>query len=189
MQRRNFGKVRRGLVAVGVLLSACALFACGGDDDDDVRTFIATVPASNSTIAAVQGRPITITSGQVFGGNIGSGPITLTFTLVPNAFTVTTAAGVTTPGTVNYGSGGSCTFLPTTGGALAVSTCNLIVNASNVVVGTGQVSGTISLVLNNNAGVTVTSSALPATVFLDSDGNLFVVNPVTGVSVDMGIQP
>src|SRR4029453_3979930 len=62
-------------------------------------------------------------------------------------------------------------------------------NANNVVVGTGQVSGTIALVLSNDAGMTITSDALPATVFINEEGELFVVNPGTGVAVDMGIEP
>jgi hypothetical protein len=88
-------------------------------------------------------------------------------------------------GNVSYGSGGSCTFVVTQGGTLtlAVATCNLIVNASNVVVGTGQVSGIITLVLN-----TISSNSLIAMVFLDARGELFVVNPVDMVSVDMDIQ-
>jgi hypothetical protein len=94
-------------------------------------------------------------------------------------------------GNVSYGSNASCTFVVTSGGqgVLSISTCNLIVNANNVIVGTGQASGTISLVLNNGSGITITSDALPTTVFLNGDGQLFVVNPVTGASVDMGIQP
>jgi len=64
-----------------------------------------------------------------------------------------------------------------------------VVAATNVVVGTGQVSGTVTLVLNNGVGITISSNTLTATVFLDGNGELFVVNPVTGVSVDMGIQP
>ena len=50
-------------------------------------------------------------------------------------------------------------------------------------------SGTISLVLRNDAGMTITSDALSTTVFINEEGELFVVNPVTGVAVDMGIEP
>jgi hypothetical protein len=109
----------------------------------------------------------------------------------PSTFTLSATGVGPFAGTVNYGSGGSCTFVITAGGggALSVTTCNLIVNASNVVVGTGQVSGIITLVLNNGSGITINSNALTATVFINGDGELFVVNPVTGVSVDMGIEP
>ena len=164
---------------------------CFDDDEDEVKNVVATVPADDNTVPAVQGRPFTIANGQVFGGNIGNLPVILTFT-TPRAFTMTSAAtGLSLSGTVSYGSDASCTLTVTAGGlgALSVSTCNLIVNAHNVVVGTGQVSGTISLVLSNDAGITITSDVLPATVFINEDGELFVVNPVTGVSVDMGIEP
>jgi len=185
----------RYLVAVCALVSAFAMVACGGDDDDDsaeVKSFVATVPATTSTVAAVQGQAITIANGQVFGGPVGSNPATLIFGINnPTAFTLTQTGAVPLAGTVNYGSGGSCTFIPTVGGggALSVSTCNLVMVANNVVVGTGQVSGIITLVLNNGAGVTVSSNSLTATEFLDNTGELFVVNPATGQSVDMGIQP
>jgi hypothetical protein len=164
---------------------------CFDDDEDEVKNVVATVPADDNTVPAVQGRPLTIANGQVFGGNIGNLPVILTFT-TPRAFTMTSAAtGLSLSGTVSYGSDASCTLIVTEGGlgTLSVSTCNLIVNANNVVVGTGQVSGTISLVLRNDAGMTITSDALSTTVFINEDGELFVVNPVTGVSVDMGIEP
>jgi hypothetical protein len=192
MQRKHLGKAMHYLVAVCVLVSALAMFACGGDDDEsEIQNVVATVAADDNTVPAVQGRPFTIANGQVFGGPVGSNPVVLTFT-TPRSFTLTRAAtGLALSGTVSYGSNASCTFTVTAGGggALDVDTCNLIVNANNVVTGTGQVSGTISLVLNNDAGITITSDALPATVFIDGDGELFVVNPVTGVSVDMGIEP
>jgi hypothetical protein len=164
---------------------------CFDDDEDEVKNVVATVPADDNTVPAVQDRPLTIANGQVFGGNIGNLPVIVTFT-TPRAFTLTGAAtGLSVSGTVSYGSDASCTLIITEGGlgALSVSTCNLIVNAHNVVVGTGQVSGTISLVLRNDAGITITSDALSTTVFLNEDGALFVVNPVTEVAVDMGIEP
>jgi hypothetical protein len=192
MQQKHLGQAMRYLVAVCVLVSAFALLACGGDDDEgEVKNVVATVPASQGTVPAVQSRPFTIANGQVFGGSVGSNPVILTFT-TPTTFTLTRAVpSLSLIGNVSYGSGGSCTFIVTQGGggALSISTCNLIVNANNVVAGTGQVSGTISLVLNNSAGITITSDALPATVFINGDGELFVVNPVTGVAVDMGIKP
>jgi hypothetical protein len=190
MQRKHLGKAMHYLVAVCALVSALAMFACGGDDDEgEVKNVVATVAADQVTVPAVQGRPFTIANGQVFGGPVGSNSITLTFT-TPTTFSIT-RPGLSLIGNVSYGSNASCTFVITSGGqgALDVDTCNLIVNANNVVVGTGQASGTISLVLNNGSGITITSDALPATVFIDGDGALFVVNPVTGVSVDMGIEP
>jgi hypothetical protein len=193
MQRKHLGKALHFLVAVCALVSALTLFACGGGDDEgEVKNVVATVAADDDTVPAVQSRTIRIDNGQVFGANVGSNPIDLTFN-TPRSFTITrpTALPPLPPltGTVSYGSDASCTFTAATGGALDVDTCNLIVNASNVVVGTGQVSGTISLVLNNGSGITITSQALPATVFINGDGELFVVNPATNVSVDMGIEP
>jgi hypothetical protein len=192
MQRKHFGKALRYLVAVCALVSALAIVACGGDDDEsEIQNVIATVALDDTTAPAVQGRPFTIANGQVFGGPVGSDPVILTFT-TPRSFTLTRAAtGLSLSGTVSYGSNASCLLTVTAGGggALDIDTCNLIVNANNVVVGTGQVSGTISLVLNNGSGITITSDALPATVFINGDGELFVVNPVTGVSVNMGIEP
>src|SRR5262245_52709375 len=121
MQRKNLGKVIRYLMAVCVLGSAFALFACGGDDEGEVKNVNATVPASNSTIAAVQGRAISFSSGQVFGGNIGNGPVTLTFTVVPNTFTLVNSAGTTTAGSVAYNPSGTCNFAGTGGGFVSVA--------------------------------------------------------------------
>jgi len=191
MQRKHLGKAMHYLVAVCALVSALAILACGGDDEEgEVKNVVATVPADEDTIAAVQGRTFTFANGQVFGGSVpGNLPVSLTFT-TPTTFTLTrTATNLSLSGRVDYEGEDSCTFIPLSGPALEVDTCNLIVNANNVVVGTGQVSGTISLVLNNGSGITITSDALPATVFINSDGELFVVNPVTGVSVDTGIEP
>jgi hypothetical protein len=161
------------------------------DDDSDKRKrcvgtvveVLATVPMTLTTVPSVVGREITIASGQVFGGPLGSSPATLIFT-TPITFALRQGT-LALAGNVSYGSGGSCTFVVTQGGTLtlAVATCNLIVNASNVVVGTGQVSGIITLVLN-----TISSNSLIAMVFLDARGELFVVNPVDMVSVDMDIQ-
>jgi hypothetical protein len=190
MQRRNLGRAMRCLVAVGVLVSSLALFACGGDDDEggQIQNVNSNVAATTSTVPSVVGREITIANGQVFGGPLGSNPATLIFT-TPTTFTLR-QGGVTLQGNVSYGSNAQCTFVVTQGGAgaLAIATCNLVVVANNAVCGTGQVPGIITLVLNNGAGITVSSNSLNATVFLDSSCELFVVNPVTGVSVDMGIQ-
>ena len=191
MQRRNLGKAMRYLVAVCALGSAFALVACGssGDNTGTVKNVNATVAVTNSTVAAVQGRAITIQNGQVIS-NI-SGTVTLTFSTVPNRFMlVTNATNAVTVGSVQYNSG-SCNFAADGGAFVSVATCNLIVFANNVTVGTGQVQGTVTLVLNgpvNNVNVTVNSGALTATVFLNSNDELFVVNPATGASVDMGIQ-
>lgn len=192
MQRRNLGKAMRYLVAVCALGSAFALFACSSDDDNSgtVKNVNATVPVTNSTVAAVQGVAIPIQQGQVIS-NV-SGQVTLTFSVVPNRFMlVNNTTNAVTVGSVQYNSG-SCNFAADGGAFVSVATCNLIVFANNVTVGTGQVQGTVTLVLNgpiNGVNVTVNSGPLTATVFLNNNDELFVVNPVTGVSVDMGIQP
>ena len=105
MQRKSLGKAMHYLVAVCALVSALAMFACGGDDDEDeVRNVVATVPVGDDTVAAVQGRTFTIANGQVFGGNVGNHPVILTFT-TPRTFTMTRAAtGLSLSGTVSYGS-------------------------------------------------------------------------------------
>ena len=55
MQRKSFSKAMAYLVAVCALVSVLAMFACGGDDDEDaVRNFVSTVPVGNSTVPAVQ---------------------------------------------------------------------------------------------------------------------------------------
>jgi hypothetical protein len=191
MQRKHLDQAMRYLVAVCVLISTFAILACGGDDEGEIKDVNVTVDADDVTVPAVQGRPFTIPNGQVFGGNIGNLPVILTFTM-PREFTMTRAAtGLALSGTVSYGDGDSCTFTATTGGqgALSVSSCDLLVNANNLVVGTGTVTGTISLTFRNDAGIAITSDPLSATVFINGDGELFVVNPVTGVSVNMGIEP
>lgn len=192
MQRKHLGQAMRYLVAVCVLISTFAILACGGDDEEgEVINFSVTVEADDDTVPAVQGRPFTIPNGQVFGGNFGTLPVILTFT-TPRTFTMTRAAtGLAVSGNVSYGDNDSCTFVITAGGqgAISVSSCNLLVSANNVVAGIGTATGIISLLLRGDSGSTQTSDPLPATVFINDDGELFVVNPVTGVSVDMGIEP
>jgi hypothetical protein len=188
---RHLHKVVLGFVVVLILGGSLALLGCGGDDEGEIKDVNVTVDADDVTVPAVQGRPFTFANGQVFGGNIGNLPVILTFT-TPRAFTLTRAAtGLSLSGTVSYGDGDSCTFTVTTGGqgALSISSCDLLVIANDLVVGIGTVIGTISLTFRNDAGIAITSDPLPATVFINGDGELFVVNPVTGLPVNMGIEP
>jgi len=192
MQRKNFGKVMRYLVAICVLVSAFAMFACGGSDNNTgtVKNVNATVPLNSNNAAIIQSLTFSFTSGQVFGGNIGNGPVTLSFPTL-STFTLTTSGGATTSGTVTYNSG-TCNFAGTGGGFATAETCSLLVNASNVTVGKGFVSGTITLVLSstiNGIIVTVNSTPLTAQVFIDSSDELFVVNPATNASVATGVNP
>jgi hypothetical protein len=188
MQRRTFGKAMRYLVAVGTLVSSLAMFACGGSDTQAV---FAAVPLTDSTVAAVQAVPLSFSNGPVFSPAI-TGAVTLTFNST-NTFTLVGSAGIAATGVVTYGPP-SCTFdVQVPGGLipaaaiLTVPTCNLLVNANNVEVGGDTVIGTVTLLLSGAAG-TVNSNAVNAQVSLNSDSELFVVNPATGVSVDMGIQ-
>ena len=76
MQRSNFGNRMRYLVAVGTLVSAFALVACGGDDD--AKDIAVTVPLTSSTVVAVQGVALAIPNGQILGTAANSAA-TLTF--------------------------------------------------------------------------------------------------------------
>ena len=188
MQRRGFGKALRYLVAVGTLLSSLVTFACGGSDTQAVSV---AVPLTDATVAAVQAVPLTFSNGPVFSPAI-TGTVTLTFNS-PNTFTLAGSTGTAATGVVTYGSP-SCTFdvqvpgdLIPAAALLTIPTCNLLVNANNVGVGGTPVLGTVSLLLSGAAG-TVNSTAVTAQVSLNGNSELFVENPATGVSVDMGVQ-
>jgi hypothetical protein len=195
MQSKTFGKAMQFLAAVGTLVSAFALVACGGSDTKDVNV---TVGLTNSTVAVVQGQPLTIPDGQVFTPAI-TGEVTLTFNS-PNTFTLVGSGGVTATGVVTYSSTsgasvGSCQFdvrapggLISTAAILTVPSCSLLVTANDVEVGGGPVNGTVTLSLSGASG-TVNSAPVTAQVFLDVDDLLFVKNPVTGASVSMGVRP
>jgi hypothetical protein len=199
MPRRDVGKLMRCLMAVVVLVSSLAMFACGDDDDDDgvTRNINTTVPVSSSTVAAVQGQAISIPNGAVFNvppsTTIPATPVTLTFNS-PTTFSVARTGTTTSSGTVAFGSCIFTVLAPAAGGALPVSppsitfpTCNFIIQATGVEVGGGQVQGTLTLVLINAAG-TRTDSSIIVQVFINDAGQLFVVNPVNGVVVDTGVD-
>jgi len=188
MQRRSIGKALRYLVAVGTLVSSLVMFACGGSDTQAVSI---AVPLTDSTVAAVQAVPLTFSNGPVFSPAI-TGTVTLTFNS-PNTFTLAGSTGTAATGVVTYGSP-SCTFdvqvpgdLIPAAALLTIPTCNLLVNANNVGVGGTPVIGTVSLLFSGAAG-TVNSTAVTAQVSLNGNSELFVENPATGVSVDMGVQ-
>ena len=188
MQRRNFGKALHYLVAVGTLISSLVMFACGGSDTQAVSV---AVPLTDATVTTVQTVPLTFSNGPVFSPAI-TGTVTLTFNS-PNTFTLAGSAGTAANGMATYGSP-SCTFdvqvpgdLIPAAALLTIPTCNLLVNANNVGVGGTPVLGTVSLLLSGAAG-TVNSTAVTAQVSLNGNSELFVENPATGVSVDMGVQ-
>ena len=158
----------------------------------------AMIKATNSTVAVVQGQPLTIPDGQVFTPAI-TGEVTLTFNS-PNTFTLVGSGGVAATGVVTYSSTsgasvGSCQFdvrapggLISTAAILTVPSCSLLVTANDVEVGGDPVNGTVTLSLSGASG-TVNSDPVTAQVFLDIDDLLFVKNPVTGASVSMGVRP
>ena len=168
----------RYLVVVGTLVSAFALVACGGDDgskDVDV-----SIPLNNNTVVAVQGQPFNL-PGQVFNT---SGSVTLTFNILPiNTFTLVgsgvlrRAWSLIAPVRLTSGSPGGPIF---TAVVITIPTCNLLVDATDVEKDGDEVGGTVVLEFSGAFG-TVTSNTVAAQVFLDDDGELFVVNPVTGV--------
>jgi hypothetical protein len=190
MQRKTFGKTMQSLMAVGTLLSALAMFACGGDNDTkDVNV---TVDVTNTTVAAVEAVPLTIPNGQVFTPAL-TGAVTLTFNTI-NTFTLVGSAGSAATGSVTY-TPPACEFvvrdagsLISTPATLIVPACHLLVNARNDEVGGDPVSGTVTLALSGASG-TVNSNPVTAQVLLDVDGLLFVNNPVTGAPVSMGVRP
>jgi len=87
---------------------------------------------------------------------------------------------------------GSCTFtFLTTGdllsgiGSVTVPSCSLLVRANNVHPGGGPVNDPVTLSLSGGVG-TVTSTPVTLPVLLDTQNELFVVNP-GGQQVDMGL--
>jgi len=195
MQKGMFGTAMRYLVAVGTLVSAFAMFACGGGGSN--QSVSATVGLTTATVVAVQTVAFVIPNGQLFNPSL-AGAVTLTFNSTPqDTFTLVGTGGATATGVVTYGSTsgatvGSCTFtFLTTGGLISgidsvtVPSCSLLVRANNVNPGGSQVNGPVTLSLSGGAG-TVTSNAVTLPVLLNSNNELFVVNPV-GQQVDMGI--
>ena len=195
MQKGMFGTAMRYLVAVGTLVSAFAMFACGGGGSN--QGVSATVGLTTATVVAVQTVAFVIPNGQLFNPSL-AGAVTLTFNSTPqNTFTLVGTGGATATGVVTYGStsgatAGSCTFtfLTTEGlisgiDSVTVPSCSLLVRANNVNPGGSQVNGPVTLSLSGGAG-TVTSNAVTLPVLLNSNNELFVVNP-GGQQVDMGI--
>ena len=194
MQRRNCDKGMRYLMAVGALVSAFALFACGGGDNTQ-NVNVPSVPLTSNTVVAVQNVPIAIQNGQLLGTAANSSA-TLTF-ISQSGFTLLSPNGLTATGTVAFGqvSTGSCTLnVPLIPGFIAVQTtitftvCNISnITASNVEEGGSPVPGTLNLVFSGLPG-TIASNNVNVGVQLNGSGELFVRNPVTGTVVDMGVQ-
>ena len=153
---------------------------------------------NTSTVAAVQGVGINIQGGQIFTGVSTGTAVTLVFSILnANAFTLTGPGGLTSIGLVAYDSSGSCTFTVTgpVGGLLQVSSvipfsnCALAIQANEVPENGGLVLGTLNLKLTTTGGATSNSNPLAQNVSIGNNGQLFVLNPVTGVQAGMGVEP
>jgi len=194
MQQRNLGKAMRYLMAVCALVSAFAMFGCGGDGDDETTTRTVSdvsVSTSASTAQALKGQPFTIANGSAFWQDLPNTPVTLTLTS-SSEFTLT--GGGTATGVVTYP--GSCAFTISTsnivglpaGTAIPTFTiCNFVVTATVPLQAGGATGpGTVVLQLGRNDVVLVTAS-LPAgvtiTVSIDANGQLVINSVTTGVPI------
>jgi hypothetical protein len=187
MQQRRLGRAWRYLTPVLVMGSAFALLACPGDETT-TRNVNASVPLNSSTAAAVLGQTFTFTGT----GSDGRGQDTFVLN-TSSTFTETQARTnrtTTLRGNVTFG---SCTLTitaassspagtgPQVGDIMSFPTCNLTVSASNVTVGGGATNGTVTLVIVDSTGVSLTSSPITLPVSIGSDGTLFVNNVSTGI--------
>src|SRR5262249_41619003 len=113
MQQGMFGTAMRALVAVGALVSAVAMVACGGGGSN--QSVSATVGVTTATVVAVQTVAFVLPQGQLFTPSL-AGAVTVTFNSTPqDTFTLVGTGGAPPTGGVPYGStgcapGGACAF-------------------------------------------------------------------------------
>ena len=193
MQQRNLGKAMRYLVAVCALASAFAMVGCGGDGGDDGGATTTSnvsnvpVPVNATTVQAILGQPFTIPNGAIFDPGIGNNPVTFTFTS-PTTFSL--GGSSTATGNVAFG---SCTLTvklsgfpasqgPQGGNVITFTTCSIQITASNVTVGSGAVSGTLTLTLSGPNGSS-TSIAITVQVSILSNGTLVINGVATGITI------
>jgi hypothetical protein len=193
MQQGTFGTAMRYLVAVGTLVSSFAMCACGGGSSG--TNVNATVGVTSATVVGVQGVAFIIPQGQLFNSGL-SGAVTMTFKNA-NTFSLIGTGGATASGVTSFSSSsgasvGSCTFVFQTNGGLftglgsvTIPSCSLLITANDVEPGGSQVSGSVTLSLSGGTGA-VNSNAVTIPVLLNSNSELFLVNP-GGQQVDMGI--
>jgi hypothetical protein len=192
MQRRNVGKAVYYLVAIVALVSAFALVACGGDDDDggEIRTVSnQSVPVNSTTVQAVTGQQFTIPNGSAFSSGLPATPVTLTFNS-SSTFTLT-SGNQTASGTVAFA---SCTFTVTssnipglaTGQIPTFSICNFVVTANTPLEEGGDAAqGTLTLQLGRNGVILITAtlpSGVSITISILDDGTLVINGINTSVT-------
>jgi len=184
----------RYLVAVCALVSAFAMVGCGGDGGDDGGATTTSnvsnqsVPVNATTVQAILGQQFTIPNGAIFDPGIGNNQVTFTFTS-PTTFSLTRESS-TASGNVAFG---SCTLTvtlsgfptsqgPQVGNSIGFTTCSIQITASNVTVGSGAVSGTLTLTLSGPNGSS-TSIAITVQVSILSNGTLVINGVATGVTI------
>jgi len=203
MQHTSLGSTAHSIVAVLVLISSLALFACSGGTGER-RNISATVSLNSTNVTALEGSfppQFTIPDGSVFSPGIDNNPVTLTFFL--SSGTTSTMFIVARFGSMALASGGvvfgSCTLTvtsssfpagqgPQTGDTITFSTCDLVVSASNVEVGGGTETGIVTLMLTNaTTGVSAASQPLTllSSVSIQHDGFLLLNNVNTGVNTNV----
>jgi hypothetical protein len=198
MQQRNLDKTMRYLVAVCALVSALALVGCGGgggDDDETAATSGETLPTVNTgavdvnstNVQALVGQPMTFSNGSIFDPSLGNNPVTLTFTSQNQANL--TSGGATSSANTTFG---SCTFTftqgPLAGKSITFTTCTFQVTASNVTVGGGAVSGTLTLTLSGPFG-SGTCIAITVQVSILANGTLLINGVSTGIIISSNGTP
>src|SRR6266446_2377125 len=196
--QKNLGKAMRYLVAVCALVSALAMVGCGGGGDGDgggggggtpttSNVSNVPVPVNATTVQAILGQPFTIPNGAIFDPGIGNNPVTFTF---PTSTTFSLGGSSTASGDVAFG---SCTLTvklsgfpaaqgPQVGKVIPFTTCSIQITASNVTVGSGAVSGTLTLTLSGPNGSS-TSLAITVQVSIRSDGTLVINGVATGITI------
>jgi len=101
MQQGMVGTAMRALVAVGTLVSAFAMVACG--DGGSNQSVSATVGVTTATVVAVQTVAFVLPHGQLFTPSL-AGAVTVMFNSPPpNTFTLVGTGGATATGVVTYG--------------------------------------------------------------------------------------
>jgi hypothetical protein len=136
------------------------------------------VPVGSANVQALVGLPIPFANGSIFNPSIGNNSTTLTFTS-PTTFNLTGEGN----GNTTFG---SCTFTftqgPLVGQSVTFTTCSFQITASNVTVGGGAVSGTLTFTLGGPFG-SGSGIAITVPVSILADGTLLVNGVSTGIII------